>query len=706
MKRTILTILFLTISLSGVSQLRLWVAPNGNDRASGSETRPLRTIQRAVDLAASVADSSIDIVLHGGDYSLDKSVEICDSSFLSKHLTISAAPGQKVSVNGAISINPLKVKTVTDPILLQRMAEQSRSKVRVIDLSGSDIPLTGLHCSGFGRPSVAAWSEIFVNDSSMQLARWPNDSMALIGKIIVGGNEKDKAEGRLPIFQCNTSRLSQWTQAKDMWISGYFGHGYADDMVAVKSINPEDSTISAAQFTTYEFLTGAPFRQWFALNLIEEIDQRGEYVLDIQNRKIYFYPPSEAIETIKLSVLENPLFIIEHTANVTLRGLILECSRGMGVYMAGTENVVVESCLLRNLGNVGVCMGQGTLSVPNTTVKPHSMEAGGTVVRGQVGDVMGKLYQDVLYFRNGGHRNGVRNCIIDNVGAGGVNMSGGNRITLERGENFVENCRITNYNRIEKSYRPAVWIDGVGNRISRLDISEAPSMAIILHGNDHLVELCRITNVCHEVDDQGAIYYGRDPSERGIVIRYCFFKDLSPRHRVTATYHDDGACAAELYGNIYLRAGSMPVLIGGGHDNVYRNNIFMFSPLAIHIDNRMQGWGANMVAKDGIIEQRLHAVCHTCPPYSTAYPALVNYLIENPAQPKRNIFEGNLFYKVNKVLDGQSSWGEWWNNWATNTDPGFVDENQPLKGFRSDAPIFKYIEGFPEIPFSKIGCDL
>ncbi|MEG2319572.1 MAG: DUF1565 domain-containing protein, partial [Mucinivorans sp.] len=115
MKRTILTILFLTISLSGVSQMRLWVAPNGNDRASGSETRPLRTIQRAVDLAASVADSSIDIVLHGGDYSLDKSVEICDSSFLSKHLTISAAPGQKVSVNGAISINPLKVKTVTDP---------------------------------------------------------------------------------------------------------------------------------------------------------------------------------------------------------------------------------------------------------------------------------------------------------------------------------------------------------------------------------------------------------------------------------------------------------------------------------------------------------------------------------------------------------------------------------------------------------------
>lgn len=65
-----------------------------------------------------------------------------------------------------------------------------------------------------------------------------------------------------------------------------------------------------------------------------------------------------------------------------------------------------------------------------------------------------------------------------------------------------------------KSYRPGIWMDGVGNRISKCDIYDAPSMAILFHGNNHVIELCDITNVCSEVDDQGAVYYGRDPSEQ------------------------------------------------------------------------------------------------------------------------------------------------------------------------------------------------
>lgn len=68
--------------------------------------------------------------------------------------------------------------------------------------------------------------------------------------------------------------------------------------------------------------------------------------------------------------------------------------------------------------------------------------------------------------------------------------------------NFVENCRIHDFNRVEKSYRPGIWIDGVGNRVSKCDIYNAPSMAILFHGNNHTIEFCKITNVCSEVDDQ------------------------------------------------------------------------------------------------------------------------------------------------------------------------------------------------------------
>ena len=283
---------------------------------------------------------------------------------------------------------------------------------------------------------------------------------------------------------------------------------------------------------------------------------------------------------------------------------------------------------------------------------------------------------------------------------------GGDRASLTSAGNYVENCRIHDYNRIEKSYRPGIWMDGVGNRISKCDIYDAPSMAILFLGNNHVIELCDITNVCSEVDDQGAVYYGRDPSEQGNVIRYCYFHELSPRHRVTATYHDDGACGAEVYGNIYHKAGSLPVLIGGGHNNHYRHNIFIDSPVAIHIDARMQGWGKFMIEKGAIIDQRLQTVNYKNPPYSTAYPLLAAYWDNDTSYPKGNVIEGNLFYKIGNVVHGQSEWLELYNNWATGSDPGFVDAADPLKGFKDDALIYQRINGFPRLPFEKIGCDL
>ena len=331
---------------------------------------------------------------------------------------------------------------------------------------------------------------------------------------------------------------------------------------------------------------------------------------------------------------------------------------------------------------------------------------GGEPASRVVGDLMGTIYQNILFDREGGTENGVVDCHIYNVGAGGISLGGGDRASLTPAGNYVENCRIHHYNRIEKSYRPGIWIDGVGNHVSKCDIYDAPSMAILFHGNNHVIELCNITNVCSEVDDQGAVYYGRDPSEQGNIIRYCYFHELSPRHRVTATYHDDGACGATVYGNIYYKAGSLPVLIGGGHDNHYSNNIFIDSPVAIHVDNRMQNWGKGMIAPGGVIDQRLQAVNYQNPPYSVAYPSLSKYWENDASYPEGNVIEGNLFYKIGNVVHGRTEWLDLHNNWVTNSDPGFVDSSDPLKGFKPDAKVFQYIKNFPRLPFDEVGSNL
>lgn len=677
----------------------LYVSPKGNDRNTGTMTRPLKTIETALAKAGQTATGvPVELVLRAGTYELSATLEVNRD-----HLTIRSYPGEQVSVSGGKQLSPNHLKAVKDPAVLKRLQPQARGHVREIDFGKSHLPLTDLHAVGFGRPSQAAWTELFADGQPMRLSRWPNDSTVAIGKIVQSGvGEHGPKEAPFPVFGYGEDRPSHWQTTGSTWISGYFAHGYADDMIRVERIDTLQKTIHTAQHTVYGFMTGAPWRQWFALNLLEELDRPGEYVIDTENGKMYLYPPQERIKQLNISVLEGPLLAIENCRDVTIQGITFEYGRQIGIYLENTHRAVVKDCILRNLGGVGVCIGRGSLQTGNT----HAHESGGTSATRTVGDLQGKIYQDILYNRQGGTENGITGCHIYNVGAGGISLGGGDRTTLTPAGNYVENCRIHAYNRIEKSYRPGIWMDGVGNRVSRCDIYDAPSMAILFHGNDHIIELCRITNVCSEVDDQGAIYYGRDPSEQGHVIRYCYFHELSQRHRVTATYHDDGACGATVHGNIYHKAGSLPVLIGGGHHNRYFNNIFIDSPVAIHVDNRMQGWGKGMVARGGIIDQRLKTVGHQKPPYSTAYPTLSRYWDNDPAYPTGNVVTGNLFYRIGNVVHGRTEWLDLYNNWATAEDPGFVDVNNPLKGFKADAKIYRRIKGFPQLPFNKIGCDL
>lgn len=594
----------------------LYVSPKGDDRNAGTLSRPLKTIGAALGKMKEItAGQQVEVVLRGGIYEINATLEVNRD-----HVFIHPYQDEVVTISGGKSVTRNSLKPVKEQAALDRLQPQVRSLIREIDFKKNRMELVGLHATGFGRPSQVAWTEIFVDGQPLRIARWPNDSTVMIGKIQESGVAKEGKEAPFPVFGYQEERPSSWKSVENMWISGYFAHGYADDMICVESIDTIHKMIHTGQHTVYGFMTGAPWRQWFALNLLEELDVPGEYVIDAGRGKMYVYPPAGKMENWSVSLLEGPLMAIEHCKDVKVQGITFEYGRHIGIYMENTHRALIKNCIIRNMGGVGVSIGKGTLKAGNQ----RGHESGGNPASRVVGDLMGTVYQDILFNREGGTENGVVDCHIYSVGAGGISLGGGDRASLTPAGNYVENCRIHDYNRIEKSYRPGIWMDGVGNRISKCDIYDAPSMAILFHGNNHVIELCDITNVCSEVDDQGAVYYGRDPSEQGNVIRYCYFHELSPRHRVTATYHDDGACGAEVYGNIYYKAGSLPVLIGGGHNNHYRHNIFIDSPVAIHIDARMQGWGKFMIEKGAIIDQRLQTVNYKNPPYSTAYPCSQN----------------------------------------------------------------------------------
>jgi hypothetical protein len=196
------------------------------------------------------------------------------------------------------------------------------------------------------------------------------------------------------------------------------------------------------------------------------------------------YPPDNPAQArVELSVTPFPMARMENVSHVRFEGLTWELGGADGLLIQGGEGVTIAGCTIRKLAGNGVEL-------------------------------------------RGGTNNGLLSCDIYSLGRGGAVVAGGNRKTLAPGGHFVENCHFHHLGRIDRTYTPAVWMDGVGNRIALNRMRDLPSSAIRLNGNDHVVEFNEIHHVVLESDDQGAIDMWGNATYRGNVIRYNFWHHI------------------------------------------------------------------------------------------------------------------------------------------------------------------------------------
>lgn len=695
-KFRLISIMSLLLLSNLIVAQELFIATNGNDGEDGSINAPFKTIEKAlavIDAIENKGENPFTVYFRKGTYTIGKTIHLENTS----NLVIKAYGEEKVVFDGGVTI-PVSHVQKTELPATDFMGKREVCKV---DLKKVGITNYGdIRSVGFARPFGPSWGEVFINGKAMHLSRWPNKGMTPMGKVLDPGsipryNDFSKKGG---VFKYDSERISSWNKPNDIWISGYFKWGYADDAVRLAKIDKKKKTITTAQPTLYGFDSGEHFRRWYAFNILEELDEEGEFYIDKEKSVLYFISSKEDIESLRFSMLEDPFFQLEDVSNVKIEGIDFEYSRGLGIAMNNTEDVIIKDCTFSNLGSLGITVGKGIEPFAD-----YRHEGMGKPKSGIIGSLQQQLYANTTFNREGGKNNKIIHCKFFELGAGGVSLGGGNRETLEPGNNSIENSVFHDLNRIEKSYRPAVHLTGVGNKIIHCEIYNTPSMAVLMHGNNHMLEYNYIHDVVLDADDQGAFYYGRDPSERGTVIRYNYFENIPDHYATCAIYNDDGACGLTVDSNIFYKAGKRNVLLGGGSDNVYTNNIFMETEIGIHVDNRLQNWSKGILEKGGLVEKRLDAVNYQNPPYSTEYPELTAYW-PNDGVPKGNLVENNVFYKVDKLLDGKKEWLEFkGSNWETNEDPGFRDYDRKDFSLKVNAILYIKVPGFKKIPFHKIG---
>ena len=469
----------------------------------------------------------------------------------------------KVYFDGGIHIDNELIKKVSEEKLLERIIEEeAREYIYEADLSGFSVILGEYGARGFRHPYIPAPNELFIDGKAQRIASYPKDGYITLGKIIDPGSYPMKGDfsQRGGIFGYDGERGDKWAGATDAYVSGFFSNCYADDTVKIEKINPEDKTIKLKN-PCLGSLKSNPEHRWKIVNLLEEIGEPGEYFIDRENKKLYFYPDCDIENAfVQLSVLETPILSFRGAQNIKFEGITFENSRGTGVYVEGGEGITIEKCEFRNLGIVAVQIGQGVTPLPDGLTNCHGIYDHDKIKPEAMSEAIGSwheyIYEYAAFDGNGGKNHLISGCDIHDMGAGGVMLGGGNRKKLIPANNKIYNSHIYNVNRLDLTYKGAVNIWGVGNVISHCELENLEGFAVYIHGNDHLIEYTKIHNVAKSISDGSAIYMGRDPSEVGNKIRYNFIYDIKNPHSYdmygfTAIYFDDNAIYNEVYGNYF-----------------------------------------------------------------------------------------------------------------------------------------------------------
>ena len=169
-------------------------------------------------------------------------------------------------------------------------------------------------------------------------------------------------------------------------------------------------------------------------------------------------------------------------------------------------------------------------------------------------------------------KSGVTDCTIANMGESGVFMLDGTlgrpgdeeaRRALTPMAEFATDNTICNMGRLCWTYTPGVYMSGGndGDYAAHNLIYNGRHNAIVVGGNDNIVEYNEIHNVCTETADAAAIYMGRDWTQRGNIIRYNYLHDIdvgggaTDVNGVFGIYMDDLFCGTTVYGNVLYNGG-------------------------------------------------------------------------------------------------------------------------------------------------------
>lgn len=650
----------------------VYVAKEGHDANLGTQEKPLASIPKAVEAMRGSGPGTIWV--GPGEYYLEKglTLDAQHAGTAEQPLVLRGTEPGAVRLTGARVVGHFRPITADEARPL--ISPEAKQHVLVADLREQGFPPLGPLPD---KHRDHGQEEVVFGDRPMQSARWPNEGFVEFDKVIDSGASGvthwvSRTVYRPGSFQFPGERAKSWDFGRGVWLHGFWCYEWSDEVLKAASYDPASGELRLAAKHAYGI--GSPWRKeskhpFYALHVFEELDQPGEYYLDRQNNRLYFWPPGDVKKTpVRLSLCRQPLVRADGSAYLTIRDLTIENGCDAGLVMRNGRQCRVENCLVRNMGRSGISLSGSQMAA-------------------------------------------VR-CEVTDVGSSGISIQGGDRKTLTPGQCAIENCHVHHVGRLNWEGGRCAILGGCGNRLANNLFHHGPTGAVAYGGNEHVLELNEAHTMCIHYADVGVFYTGRDWASQGNIVRWNYIHDVAVKggSGAQAIYLDDCDSGETVVGNIVYRCGNRGVLLGGGRDNTFRGNIFIDQPIGIHVDAR----GPRGIVFDRPDSWNLLAKCqelgYQSPLWKERYPRLARTMDENPLQPLGNSMHENILIGCQKPFDLKKEVDPHWLDRANNAEwpltefPELFEGGPPARLNLSKLPaVWQKVAGFEPIPIERIG---
>lgn len=706
---------------------KIFVSTVGDDSGDGSEEEPLRTLEKAIDVANEMREDSdklIEILLREGTYSVTNTIKIINSQKDDSLLKISAYQDEKVTINAGVDI-PLSAMNIADSNFTNAIIDKPNAgsvlqynlkDAQIEDLG--EISLRGHLISD----EKEAQAELSLNGEVQKLAGWPNGEYTGLIKPTDSNEYGKRTKSGIAngcSFQVNYDRPSQWSKPEQAWLSGTIGPNYEFDYYPVSRFDSEGKRVYLSRGALEKYYTEPYYR---FENVPEELDEPGEYYIDRQSGMLYFYPPEDApkdsVLTITMSTptldvsgkAPNSMFRIENSKNIVFENLIFKGGRGSAITGKNNSNIQFINCEINSFGENGIRFDAST---------------------------------DIK----------ISDCKIHDVGQDGILfVSCGNYKTLSPSNIVVSNNDIYNFARLERSYKTGIDFGYrcVGATAANNHIHNGPHAGMIFYGVNNDIYGNEFDNLVTEFSDMDALYCNNSnyPWERGNKIHNNYFHDIGKssmngRHQINvrAIRTDNRGCGLNIYENLFYNIGDggngngnngIGAITAEGTRNRVFNNLFVdcneayFNTLqykeietaddgTLYPDTIINSSGvevANTIngAKVADLKKQME---NYLPVYGKQFPELYNYFYEHPNMSKTNEFKNNMIINIAIPLSnfngtqneegfrGSQMLTAASGNYVSTSDPGFVSYDNGNLELSSSATLL--VEGLPKFEMSSFG---